>query len=218
MGLRVPTEHSGVLIAFCGIDGSGKSTQVRLAQEWLSQTETVSVLRPNSEWYRREDPGIRSYMNGSMPADQRHDMVAELALFSAADRYRHTRTEILPRLDAGEIVLMDRYMYTSCAWAIGRGLDDIQWLRELNRYFPPADVTMCFDIDVAQALARVRARGDEPRWEEVDTDRMNRVRKVFREQPWGAQDSYHILDASQSPDELAVLVRKLIAETLASRR
>lgn len=218
MGLREPTGYPGVLIAFCGIDGSGKTTQVRLAQEWLSQTETVSVLRPNSEWYRREDPVIRSFMDGSMPVEQRHDMVAELALFSAADRYRHTRTEILPRLAAGEVVLMDRYMYTSCAWAIGRGLDDISWLAELNRYFPAADLTMCFDVEVDTALSRLRARGDQPRWEELDTDRMNRVRTAFREQPWGTRDSYHVLDSSQSPAELAVLVRKLITETLDSRR
>ncbi|WP_163511845.1 dTMP kinase [Fodinicola acaciae] len=217
MGMREPMPHPGVLIAFCGIDGSGKSTQVRLAAEWLAVSEKVTVLRPNTEWYRRQDPVIRSYMDGSMSPEQRHDMVAELALFSAADRYRQTRTEVLPRLAAGEIVLMDRYVHTSWTWAIARGLDDAAWLAELNRYFPPADLTMCFDVDVSTARQRILARGELPRWEEQDTERMRRVRQAFLDQPWGTSDTYHILDAEQPADDLAIIVRKLVGQTLRSR-
>ena len=213
MGLRDKTPYDGVLIAFCGLDGSGKSTQVKLLAESLRAVAAVSVVRPVTDSFRH-DPGITDYMDGRVPPEQIDDMVVELALLSAADCFRQMRTVILPRLQAGEIVLSDRYVYSSYARGRARGLDDQEWLCQLNRYLPEPDLTIYLDVRPEVALRRIRARGDAPRWEELDPTRITTARSAFIEQPWGPRDNYRIVDGERPVDEIAATVRDMVATTL----
>ena len=73
-----------------------------------------------------------------------------------------------------------------------------------------------FQVDVRPevALRRIRARGDAPRWEELDPTRITTARSAFIEQPWGPRDNYRIVDGERPVDEIAATVRDIVATTL----
>jgi len=210
VSLRDGTPYSGMLIAICGLDGSGKTTQANLLAEQLRVNGPVSVLRPNTDEFRYDQP-ITDYMEGHLPPDQMYDMVIEMPLMAAANLFRQMRTTIMPRLRAGEIVICDRYVYTVYARARARGLRDQEWLSQLNRYLPEPDLTLYMDVRPEVALQRVLARDKVPKWEELDLDRIAAVRSALLEQPWGPRDSYQIIDAERPVVEIAADVRRAVA-------
>lgn len=214
---RWNVESSGRLIALCGLDGSGKTTQAKLLEEHLSTRRDVYRTRPVTNAFRN-DPTLKAYLEGSLSPTARESVVPELALFSAMDRLRHMRVEILPRLESGEVVISDRYVYSSYAWMVARGIKDVEWLIALNRYLPEPDATIYFDITPEISVQRIFGRGDTPRWEEVDHERMSRVREVFLEQVWGRSSRYHIIDGSRPVDDVRSEVNKIVENALRSGR
>ena len=213
MSLRDGTPYSGVLIAVCGLDGSGKTTQVNLLAEQLRTVGPVSVLRPATDAIRF-DQALVDYRNGRLPPDEAHDMVVEMPLMAAADIFRQMRTTILPRLQAGDFVICDRYVYTSYARAHARGFHDQEWLSALNRYLPVPNLTLYLDVRPEVAVNRVLARTKAPKWEETDLDRVSGARSAFLEQPWGRRDTYRVVDAERPAEEIAEQVREIVATTL----
>lgn len=213
MSLRDRTPYSGTLIVFDGLDGSGKTTQAKLLAKQLRVTGPVSVLRPSTDQFRF-DQTITDYMKGRLPADQMYDVVVEMPLMTAADLFRQMRTVILPRLRAGEVVICDRYVYTVYARAHSRGLDEQEWLSQLNRYLPEPDLTLFMDVRPEVALRRVRARDAEPKWEELDLVRIAAARSAYLEQPWGPRDTYRIVDAERPLEDIAADVRQIVATAL----
>jgi dTMP kinase len=183
----------GALIAFCGLDGSGKTTQIRLLTERLRHSHRVHCTRQPTGQFRA-DPVMRAYIEGRITGRDEAEVLPEIALLAATDRFRHVRTEVIPRLRRGEVVISDRWVYTSHAYAGPRGLADGAWIRSLNRYLPAPHLTICLDVPPEAALERIRARGDVPRWEEVDLARMRAVRSNFVNQSWGETPNYHVLD------------------------
>jgi len=106
----------GLLIAFEGLDGSGKSTQRRLLKSWLrSMDEDVVVTKWNSSSELK--PLIKQRKN-----DRSLDPTSFAALH-AADFWRRYETKIVPALADGKIVLADRYIFTGVARDAARGLD-----------------------------------------------------------------------------------------------
>jgi dTMP kinase len=216
MGVRDRAPYPGVLIAICGLDGSGKTTQVQIIEDWLRPRYKVATFRPVTELFRN-DATLGEYLHGRLPDFDPVDMAVEIALLAAADRFRQMRSRILPALRRGEVVIADRFVYSSYAWALARGLDDINWLRQLNRYLPDPDLTCYLDVHPDTALCRIRARGDTPRWEELDGNRMARLRAAFLEQPWGHNRAYHVLDGEQPVETSAALIRQLVEATVRER-
>jgi dTMP kinase len=205
--------YQGLLIAFCGLDGSGKTTQAALTARRIADQRPTKVVRPVTAGFRR-DPTVSGFLDGTMPAEERAEAVAEIALISAADRYRQLRTVIYPLLRSGTAVLTDRYVYSTYAWALARGLDDVDWLCRLNRYMPRPDLTIYLDIRPQTAVDRVRARGDRPRWEELDLARAQRARTAFLTQPWGKHEQYLCLDGELPLETVSEQVSKLVDELL----
>jgi dTMP kinase len=191
----------GVLIAICGLDGSGKSTQAARLAERLAGLRPATVLRPVTPLFR-EDTVVRSYLNDGVPP-LRTNLIPEIALLGAADRLRQYRTQIKPRLDRGEVVIMDRYVLSTYAWAYARGLRDLTWLRTLNRHLPEADLTICLDVPPAAALARIIARGDTPRWEERDEQRLATVRAALTRDCVPPGSTVHVVDGTLPADDVA---------------
>ncbi|MEV0195748.1 dTMP kinase [Nonomuraea sp. NPDC050691] len=200
-----------MLIAFCGIDGAGKSTQIaRLARSLEPEREVRITRQPSSEY--RNSALVRAFVDDRISAEQAPAALREMAVHAAADRLRHVRTEILPHLARGAVVISDRYVYSTYAYFLARGLDDLQWLIELNRHVPEPDLTFYLDISPETAGARVRARdGGSHKREEVNAGRMTRAREVFLTRPWGAGDSYHVIDGTLPEDEVA---RRISAHVL----
>jgi len=203
---------TGALIAVCGIDGSGKSTQIASIVDHLrAQGREVVLTRQPTDRYRN-DPTVRLALNLELDFAR---IAPELALFAAFDRIRHIREVIAPALAAGSVVVSDRYVYSTYAYFSSRGIDDLPWLQALNRYAPTPDLTIAIDVPPELAADRIIARdGSSRKREELDLDRMRAVREVFSSQPWGADERYHLIDGTRSREDLQADIRALVDEVV----
>lgn len=155
----------GVFITFEGGEGSGKSTQARMACERLRQggRQVVLTREPGGA------PGAEAIRNLLVCGEpDRWSPLAEALLFAAA-RDEHLRTTIRPALASGAVVVSDRFADSTRAYqgaAGGVGADAIEFLE--NRVVGPTqpDLTIILDIDPAAGMARAAARaGGEDRFE-----------------------------------------------------
>jgi len=166
---------SGTLIAFEGIDGSGKSTQLpRLAARLRAAGH--AVLCSGEPWEGCE-AGRR--IRRMARSGQRVPARTELAWF-VEQRRAHLRERVLPALARGEIVLLHRYYLSSVAYQGARGLD---WREILAAHpapeFPAPDLVLLLDLPPTAGLARVEARAAaaEPAFEERAF--LESVREIF---------------------------------------
>lgn len=143
----------GSLIAFEGVDGAGKSTQVALLAQALREQghSVVTTFEPTSGLHGRR---IREEAR----AGRRRPAEEELASF-VADRREHVAQVIAPNLAAGRVVLTDRYFLSTVAYQGARGLDPARLLREAEAEFPLPDLALLLWVDPALGLSRVRGRG-----------------------------------------------------------
>lgn len=142
----------GVFIVFEGIDGSGKSTHIKLLAEEL-RGRGLSVLETSEPSKDRIGTFIREYAERN---GDRFTLETETLLF-AADRYEHVRQVIAPTLKRGMVVISDRYFYSSIAYQGATGID-LDWIREMNRFAPRPDLGILLDILPESSLERVNDR------------------------------------------------------------
>ena len=163
---------SGFLIAVEGIDGAGKTTQVGLLEKYL-QTVDLPVVRSKEPTDGPWGKKIRaSAATGRMPLED------ELAAF-IEDRREHVRDVINPALEAGKVVILDRYFYSTIAYQGSRGGDVEAIERQMLAEFPIPDVVYLIDVPAEMGVARVRqGRGEVPN-EFEQTDVLRRCRDVF---------------------------------------
>jgi dTMP kinase len=159
--------NRGRLIAFEGIDGCGKSTQVEALAARLTADEmdcTLTREPTNGKMGTRIREMLRS--GEVVPPSE------ELRWFME-DRAEHVETVIEPALAAGHWVLTDRYYLSTVAYQSAHGLDAKQILQDSERAFPIPDLALLFEIDAAAGLGRVSARGEptDPAFERIDYQR-----------------------------------------------
>lgn len=149
MASSSPNSRPGILVVLEGIDGTGKSTQIQRLQKALeSRGHAVAALRePTDGPHGRE---IRR-----MAAEGRADPQRERALF-VADRREDVAQNILPALQSGAIVLLDRYYYSTMAYQGARGVDPQAIERENEAFAPRPDLLVILELPVEEALKRVR--------------------------------------------------------------
>jgi dTMP kinase len=164
-----------VLVALEGIDGTGKSTQVkRLTAIFREQGYDVLPLREptDSPWGRRLREAMQARRHMLSPAQ-------ELDLFLRDRRY-DVAAHIQPALAAGKLVLMDRYYFSTIAYQGALGLDPAE-IRRLNEAFAPVPDLVCILLlpptDALERIRRSRGRADEVFERE---DYLKRVDEVFR--------------------------------------
>ena len=173
----------GKLITFEGIDGCGKSSQLRLLSEYLTERQIafVATREPGGTLLGRT---VRSAILDSEPGSV--EPLAELLLY-AADRAQHVRRVVLPALESGRLVLSDRFFDATTAFqGYGRQFDLalIQHLNDLATGGLKPDLTLLFDLDVATALERVSSRGRDAQPDRIDQepgDFHERVRRGYLE-------------------------------------
>ncbi|MYG34633.1 MAG: thymidylate kinase, partial [Gemmatimonadetes bacterium] len=124
----------GRLIVVEGIDGSGKSTQLDLLHKWLRSEGYVTVF---TEW--NSSPIVRD----TTKRGKRKQLLTPMSfsLVHAADFASRTHEQILPALQAGVIVLADRYVYTAFARDAARGVNR-NWVRDLYSFAPPPNLAL----------------------------------------------------------------------------
>ena len=137
----------GKLIAVEGLDGSGKSTQIRLVHQWLqSKGHRVFFSEWNSSVLVRE---------ATRKAKKRHLLTpATFSLIHATDFADRYERQMLPLLRAGYLVLCDRYIFTAFARDAVRGCDRM-WLRKMYGFARSPDITLFLKLPLGVALGRI---------------------------------------------------------------
>jgi dTMP kinase len=162
----------GLLIAVEGIDGAGKTTQVRLlaqALERLGERVITSKEPTDGPWGRK----IReSAAKGRLSLDE------ELQAF-VNDRIEHVRTVIQPALEAGETVILDRYFYSTIAYQGSRGGDIRELKARMEQIAPIPDVVFLLDLPPVEAVRLIsESRNDRlDEFEKIET--LTRVREAY---------------------------------------
>ena len=207
-------QHRGLFLTFEGGDGSGKSTQAALLEEWLlSRGHTVVRTRePGGTDVGNEIREIVLHRRG-------HITPRAEALLYAADRAHHIATVVRPALARGDIVLQDRYLDSSVAYqGVGRELQADE-IRELSLWAAEGllpDVTVLLDLDVAIGRSRLDdARTRYDRLEAEAADFHGRVRDAYLALAAAEPERFLVLDATLPVDELAALVRTRVSAALA---
>ena len=104
-------ETTGLLVTFCGLDGSGKTTMMRRLMTDLESEYNLFITKQPTD-YVRKSKIFRTYMDS--PDHDAFDY-RSLSLLAASDRLQHVNKVIEPAMEKGQIVLSDRYFY-SCLW------------------------------------------------------------------------------------------------------
>ncbi len=162
--------NSGLFICFEGIDGSGKTTQARLVVERLCSLGYDAVY--TTEPTRWSEPGKK--LRESFFAPTRLPIEDEFRLF-LEDRILHVKSEVIPLLNAGKIVVTDRYYFSSVAYQGARGLDWQYILHENEKIAIVPNLVIFLDLPVSVALDRIASK----RMEGVNTfEKEESLRKV----------------------------------------
>ena len=201
-----------MFVTFEGIEGAGKSTAMRgLAATLEAQGKTVvQTLEPGG---CALGVTLRTVLLDART--QNLSERAELYLF-LADRAQHVHEVVRPALEAGSIVLCDRFCDSTFAYqGYGRGLD-LAMLRQLNEQATGGlvpDLTLLFDLPVEAGLARARSRNaaegkarNEGRFEAEKLAFHQRVRDGFLALATAEPQRFRIIDASQGPEDVLAQV------------
>jgi len=202
-----------MFLTFEGIDGSGKSTQAGLLADHLRAAghDVVLTREPGGS------PGAEEIRALVLQGDpDRWSAQTELLLFTAARRDHLERT-ILPALDAGKVVICDRFadstrMYQGLSRGDLRGLVDQLHVMMIGR---EPDLTLLIDIDAAAGLARAKGRqGAEERFEDFGLDLQARMRDGFLALAQEFQDRFRVIDGDAAPDVVAQRIHTALPASL----
>ncbi len=196
-----------------GVEGAGKSTFIRLLEAELAK-RGIPFLRTREPGGCALGRQIRPLL---LDAAQKVDARAELFLF-LADRAQHVADTIRPALARGEWVICDRYADSTIAYqGYGRGMD-VELLQSLNDCATGGlwpDITFLLDLPAAVGLSRALARNgregltqSEGRFEAEALVFHQRIREGFLARAARWPERFRVLDASQSPEDVAAQAEK----------
>jgi dTMP kinase len=205
-----------MFITFEGIEGTGKSTQIARVREYFEAQgrEVFQTLEPGGSRIGRD---LRKML---LHVDNKEiTPITELFLY-LADRAQHVGQVIRPELEAGKVVLCDRFADSTIVYqGYGRGLDTVM-LRELNEVAVEGlwpDLTIVLDIDPEVGLKRATLRNiedgkakEEGRFEAEHLSFHNRIREGYL--TWAAfnRERMRVVNASGTPDEVFAQIKAVI--------
>jgi dTMP kinase len=200
-----------MFITFEGIEGSGKSTQLRRVAELIPNA--ISTKEPGGTPVADR---IRAIL---LDSTSHLDPIAELFLF-AASRRQHVVEVIRPTLARNGVVLCDRYTDATLAYQGFGRLLNLDQLRTLNYWATDSlrpDLTLVFDLPEEEGLTRARSRNasastDEGRFEAEDLRFHRRVREGYRSLAVAEPKRFAVIDAHGSIDEVFARTRAAIDE------
>ena len=191
-----------MLIAFEGLDQSGKETQVQLLRERLRAAGKKSRLLSFPDY----GTSIGEEIARALQGEREYGADVMQLLFVAN---RHERREAIREWIAGGVVLLcDRYRASSIAYGEAQGLD-AQWLENIQQLLPVADVTIF--IDIAPETAATRKAHDRDRYER-DLALLSRVRESYRRQ--AQQPGWAMVDGERTKEAIADDVFTLVSSRL----
>jgi len=209
---------AGVFITFEGIDGCGKSTQMRLLASELRVRglNVVSTREPGGT------PLGQRLRAALLDVEEQVDPLTELLVF-AADRAQHVRKFLLPVLQQGQIVLSDRYADATVAYqGAGRGFEPelIQEIVQLATGGLQPDLTLLFDLSVPESAVRTRRRvanKNTDRLDIEDAEFHTRVRNAYLEIARANPERIRVIEARGSVQETHAAVMDIVIPFLKER-
>ena len=206
-------KKKGFFITFEGIDGSGKSTQIRKLAKFLEDNgfDIIITREPGGSVGGEE---IRNLL--LQGAVDRWSAETEILLFTAARR-DHLERIILPALQDGKIVICDRFTDSTRMYQGMRGpkLRDLvdKLTKEVINCDP--DLTIIIDIDPEISLERAKSRKTaEERFEDFGVDLQKKMRRGFLDLSREFSSRMEVVNGQQSVDELAKEIASLVRARL----
>jgi dTMP kinase len=209
---------AGAFITFEGIDGCGKSTQLRLLAAELREGG-FNVLTTREPGGTTLGQRLRAAL---LDVEEQVDPLAELLVF-AADRAQHVRTVLRPALADDKIVLSDRYADATVAYqGSGRGFKPelIKEIVQLATDSLTPDLTLLFDLTVAESVVRTRRRLAAKRSDRLDSENVEfheRVRNAYLEIAKTNPERVRVIDARGSAQQTHQLVMDIVIPFLQVR-
>jgi dTMP kinase len=203
--------HKGLFITFEGTDGSGKTTQIKLLEEYMNKKGYEVVLS-------REPGGTRvSELIRDLildPINMEIVPLTEMILY-AASRAQHVAQVIKPAIDAGKIVICDRFVDSSYAYqGSGRGVD-LKIVADVNRVAIDGmipDMTFFLDIDPEIAIKRRINSTGADRIEQEKMDFHKRVYEGYKKMALLYPDRIKTIDANKSIEEIYSQINEYLTE------
>jgi dTMP kinase len=209
-------DPAGLLLAFEGIDGCGKSTQAARAVEWLRRTH------PDRRTTLLREPGgtpLGEQVRALLLEGEAMGATAEMLLYMAARAELYERI-VLPALSTGDVIVLDRSHYSTAAYQ-GAGLEmdpePIERLTELVTRGRLPDRVLLFDLPPELAAARLSEREETPsadRIERRDASYFERVAEAYRALARADPGRFVILDARGGPEQIESAVRQVLVDVL----
>ena len=199
----------GKFITIEGTDGSGKSTQIGLLMDYLNK-KGVDVL------FTREPGGtpIGEKIREIILDVNNREMAPETeALLYAASRIQHVREKIIPAVEAGKIVICDRFVDSSLAYQGAARRMGMETIMEMNRaalggVMP--DLTVFFDLSPEKGILRKKNERALDRLEEEKIDFHKRVYDGYKQLCLKYPERIKAIDADRSVEEVHLEVREVI--------
>lgn len=195
-----------MFISLEGIDGVGKSTQIRLLAEYFEErgNRVVCTLEPGGTELGNEIRNLLLHRKGAVAPRSE-------ALLYAADRAHHVATKIRPELEAGAVVITDRYLDSSVAYqGAGRALSAKE-VRDISLWAVDGllpDVTFLLDLEPHLAAARRAKTGEAAdRLESEKLDFFENVRSEYLRLADAEPERFIIIDAAKSPEAIQESMR-----------
>ena len=209
----------GFLVSLEGPEGAGKTSVLEALIPILEDRgiEVLSTREPGGVLIGEK---IREVILD--PSHTQMDPKTELLLYIASRR-QHLVEKVLPALEAGKLVIMDRFIGSSVAYqGFGRGLDidAIDWLNEFATDGLKPDLTLYFDIEVEEGLARIAANSDREvnRLDMEGLDLHRRVRQGYLSLLEKEADRIVKIDASLPLDQVIANTQQLLLDRMGLRR
>jgi dTMP kinase len=192
----------GMLVVIDGIDGSGKSTQVRMLYERLCREHIPSIASCEPTKGPWGEKLRRSALGGRLELNEEFEVICN-------DRRDDVKNCIAPGLAAGKIVIVDRYYTSTLCYQVIRGLAPEAVLARNQQFAPAPDLIFILDLDTELAFQRIRGRRQAP--DKFETADLALVREKFRnlELP----GLVHI-DATQSPPSVHETLYKTVVTAI----
>lgn len=196
---------SGLFITLEGGDGTGKSTQIGLLQEWFEShgREVVKTLEPGGSDFGKEIREIVLHSRG-------HIVPRSEALLYAADRAHNVATNVRPALERGAVVIQDRYIDSSVAYqGAGRVLDSTE-IRDLSMWATEGlvpDLTVVLDLD--PVVSRERLLSENKKFDRLESQELDfhvRVRDAYVAMAEAEPNRFVVIDATLDRLEIRDLI------------
>lgn len=207
--------NQGLLITFEGVEGSGKSTQIRRVHDWLRSGF------PRREILLTREPGGTPLANrireNLLKVGGQIDPDTELFLYEVARR-DHVEEVLRPALKRKTVILCDRFTDSTVAYqGYGRGLSlsRIQHLNHIATGGLQPDLTLLFDLPVATGLSRARSRAKTMDRLDLESKAFHeKVRKGFLSLASREKKRFKVIDARRSPSEIFDQLRCILEKAL----